>query len=678
MFFHFTKDNIFINEDNVGLGIIKRNKSYLNSYNKKNSKSYFLNEQSIFSFSEKEDGKMFVSKYNNGILVYDPKNKSLAEFEQLYGISLQGMTIKSMYVKNNTILICTTTGLFECDLNAPKLVPYTFTNVDFSNDCKFINHILEFTNGNIIIGTKDGIFNVDIAQKKLIKINLLSETAYFLFETKNHQLLTTSKNNSLAVYKIGKENLQLQGSFLKDFTVMSVWEDTVKKEFWFATREGIVHTNYNFDILHYLNSTNGLKSSGFYGILYDGIGHIWCSSNRGIATINLKDYSIYYYFTDSELSGLEYNGKSFLKSKSGLLYFGSETGFDIIDPNSFYKKSFTNLKIVVEDLLINNKKASNKILESIVENKIELTYNNNQVSLKVNLVNYENDFPIKLYYKVENLENDWLELEAGGWIRLIKLKPGKYTLLIKGDEKYCNSQKKIVIIITPAWYQTLLFKILVTFAIVSLLYILYTFRIRQLKKILQVRQKISSDLHDDIGSTLSTINMYSQVAQLQPNSPEHITNIQENTKEVLEKLDDIVWATNPKNDQVKNLLERIDNFARPLLKAKEIEFLFDYDIIINDIKINETTRQTLYLICKEAINNIAKYSNAKQCMVTLQLKNKTFTCIIKDDGIGFDTNKPTERNGLLNMQVRAEQLKGKFSLTSELNKGTTIKLQLPL
>jgi signal transduction histidine kinase len=218
----------------------------------------------------------------------------------------------------------------------------------------------------------------------------------------------------------------------------------------------------------------------------------------------------------------------------------------------------------------------------------------------------------------------------------------------------------------------------VALSIAGLLYILYSFRIRQLKKVLAVRKKISSDLHDDIGSTLSTINMYSQVAQLQPNSMEHIANIQENTKEVLEKLDDIVWATNPKNDQVKNLVERLDNFAKPLLNAKQIQFTFTYNTAISTTKIPENTRQNLYLICKEAINNIAKYAQAKNCILQLTIKNKTIYCSIIDDGIGFDTNQATERNGILNMQLRTQQLKGSFHISSQLNKGTTIELQLPL
>jgi signal transduction histidine kinase len=258
--------------------------------------------------------------------------------------------------------------------------------------------------------------------------------------------------------------------------------------------------------------------------------------------------------------------------------------------------------------------------------------------------------------------------------------PGTYTLEVKAANEDGVECQPITMQLhfLPKWYQTFLFKLSVALTIAGLLYILYAFRIRQLKKVFSVRQKISSDLHDDIGSTLSTINMYSQIAQLQPNQPGYANTIQENTQEVLEKLDDIVWATNPKNDQVQNLVERIDAFARPLLQAKKIQFIFNANDSIGQQKISTATRQNVFLICKEGINNIAKYAQCKTCTITVYTKGKYICCTITDDGIGFDTTQSTERNGLLNMQLRAKAVKGKFTITSSPGNGTEINMELPL
>ena len=172
--------------------------------------------------------------------------------------------------------------------------------------------------------------------------------------------------------------------------------------------------------------------------------------------------------------------------------------------------------------------------------------------------------------------------------------------------------------------------------------------------------------------------MYSQIAQLQTNDPTYAASIQENTREVLEKLDDIVWATNPKNDKLGNLTERMDSFARPLLQAKGIEFNFEPDIKMQSSRLEENTRQNLFLIYKEAINNICKYAQCKTCTVSLFIKSKQIFCTITDDGIGFDTTLPSERNGLLNMKLRVNQLKGKINISSVVGEGTLIHIQLPL
>lgn len=120
----------------------------------------------------------------------------------------------------------------------------------------------------------------------------------------------------------------------------------------------------------------------------------------------------------------------------------------------------------------------------------------------------------------------------------------------------------------------------------------------------------------------------------------------------------------------------MDGFARPLLQAKNIEFHFTHSSIVDDQKIGEAIRQNLFFIFKEAINNVVKYADCTTCTVTLEEKNRQISCVIIDDGKGFDTTFPTERNGILNMQLRAKEMKGSFNIESSFSKGTVVKVQI--
>jgi signal transduction histidine kinase len=440
---------------------------------------------------------------------------------------------------------------------------------------------------------------------------------------------------------------------------------------------GLYSLNNDFEAKELYSIKEGFKNLAFYKISKLGDTALLLTTNNGLYLFNCKTRRIRGYFQEDGLFGNAFNDGAALQVDSNLI-LGGQNGFTIVNPQELLKKVSYPMLFFQEIHIVTDKQIYDTF--NLELQKITIPKDYKQVTINFITLNYSNTTNINYWYKINELGNQWIELKNQNFVDLIGLQHGSYTLQIKvaNEEGIECSPKELKIKILPYWYQTLLFKILVVLVILALLYALYSFRIRQLKRIITVRQKISSNLHDDIGSTLSSINMYSQIAQLQPNDGNYINTIQENTQEVLAKLDDIVWATNPKNDKIKSVIERMDNFARPLLQAKNIQFLFNHNDEIEAHKISEATRQNLFLIFKEAINNIAKYAECKNCRVELSIHNKTIYCTITDDGIGFDATKSTQRNGLVNMKQRANELKGEIEISSKINEGTIIKLQLPL
>ena len=207
--------------------------------------------------------------------------------------------------------------------------------------------------------------------------------------------------------------------------------------------------------------------------------------------------------------------------------------------------------------------------------------------------------------------------------------------------------------------------------------------VNQLKANEQVRTRIARDLHDDLGSTLSSIRILSEFAQNQTfqnpeKVPQLLNRISSNTQKLQENLQDIVWTAQSKENSLEELLVRIRQFGGEILEAKNINFVFNLDETLNSIQISPNFQYDIFMIFKESIHNIVKYAHAKTVRVSFFKDKITANLIIEDDGVGFDISSEKDGNGLKNMPKRAENLGGKLEILTELNKGTTVKLSFPV
>ncbi len=217
---------------------------------------------------------------------------------------------------------------------------------------------------------------------------------------------------------------------------------------------------------------------------------------------------------------------------------------------------------------------------------------------------------------------------------------------------------------------------LVLFTILSF-FAYRNYRTRQRLKVQMLRNKIASDLHDDIGSTLSSISIFSQLALEESKEVRPmLQTIGDSSRKMLDAMADIVWTIKPENDQFEKIILRMRSFAYELLGAKKIEFRFVTDKNIADVKLSMEARRNLYLIFKEATNNMVKYAEASKAMFNIKEEHGKLMMLINDNGKGFDSNKETQGNGLKNMKKRAEEMGAVLRIDSLPGIGTTIKLEL--
>lgn len=213
-----------------------------------------------------------------------------------------------------------------------------------------------------------------------------------------------------------------------------------------------------------------------------------------------------------------------------------------------------------------------------------------------------------------------------------------------------------------------------------ILFVMYRYFVRERLRVANLRNKISQDLHDEVGATLSGIAMYSHIIEEKMKTAQYqeanglLHLIKESANAMTGTLHDIVWALSPVQDNLLALMQRLREYAQPLSDAKNITFAMQCDEGLETLKLPMNYRKNIYLIGKEAINNSMKHSRCKMLQVSIIQNGRKLKVRIKDDGIGFDSTKRTPGNGLLNMMERGVEIGGSISLDSVANTGTSILL----
>ncbi len=207
-------------------------------------------------------------------------------------------------------------------------------------------------------------------------------------------------------------------------------------------------------------------------------------------------------------------------------------------------------------------------------------------------------------------------------------------------------------------------------------------KIEQQQQLLEVRNDISRNLHDDIGASLSNISILNELTQRNIGNPDvarkHLSVAGEDINRISESLSDIVWNINPQFDSSENLFIRMKRYAADMFEGRNIEAEIMFPENTTSLHMSMGQRRDFYLIFKEAINNTAKYSKATKAQVTIVVDRDIIELKVKDNGIGFQQTKVGTGNGLQNMKQRAAFWKAEFNIHSESGNGTTILLRMQL
>jgi len=240
----------------------------------------------------------------------------------------------------------------------------------------------------------------------------------------------------------------------------------------------------------------------------------------------------------------------------------------------------------------------------------------------------------------------------------------------------------VTIRVLPPWWKTVWFYACIAVVVLAVLYAAHRFRLRQVFRAAELRDRIARDLHDEVGSSVSTIAIYSKIAYEQTGNPEFdsksiLKKVSDYATEIMESMNDIVWSINTRNDGFEQIVSRMRDHASQLLEAGGYTLDFRFDEGLSSKKLDMEKRRHLYLIYKEAVNNIVKYAGGTHVRINIDYVQRSFRLEVRDDGKGFEPDAIRKGNGLSNMRHRAKSLGGQLSIESGPGLGTCLILVFP-
>ncbi|HED05433.1 MAG TPA: hypothetical protein ENI61_01965, partial [Ignavibacteria bacterium] len=760
------------------------NKGVIVIYNYDSVKKYsykFITKKIIRTFAEDENLNIWMGSTQNGIFIYN--KGQIIKFN--FGNKLSDKGIIKIATYGKEVWVGTLKG--GINLLIKSQIHSLGMNNGFKND--YINSVYEDKNGEILIGTRKGIYKLEkpLISNSVKKLKILENEHIFAINRSNeNELILGTRYNGLFI--IGKHSIKnhtiadgLKSNFVRAIYVDnddSIWIGTnaggvsilkgnkienlkIKKnlssdlisfihkskdgKYWIGTSGGGVNIVDNKGNVKYLNKTNGLKGNIISSIAEDDAGDIWLSINGGGLAL-IKDNKIHTFTTaeglytntilnilvdknkniwcstpygifkitknsiDNYLSGKvrEIKYRNFDKSdgmisdkstgaspqtasitSKGILLFSTMYGLVLVNPNSIFEET-NKIKLYIDKIIINN---SNYNPEEVYA----ISPNPDRVEFRFGLIDFKNPSKVNYKYKLIGFDKSWIDLMGNKNIVYTHLPYGKYKLKIIGFDK--GNKKNLVsiekeIFIEPYFWETLTFRIispilLILFLIFLTKYIVNKKHERKIKLIEAAcaleneRMRISRDMHDEFGLSLSKINLLTEIVKQNISDKiktnKIINEISLSGRSLAESMDEIVWAVNPKNDRLDKMLYYLTNFFENYLTLTTIQFKYKIPDEIPSVFVSAEFRHNIFCVIKEGINNSIKHSGASLIELIFEYNAPELNILLIDNGKGIDKNKIFEfRNGIKNMTKRIDLLGGNLEINNVDTGGVKLDIRLTL
>lgn len=689
-FFGFDKSGrLWMNDDGQGYIIIDFKKPLLPKLPNHSNRLPSIEALGVGGFCEMPDGKIWVE----GKIVFDPRTemayeKKLKHCKITIGRQVVFDKFRNLYwCINEKAVFSNSVFYLDTLLGVHRFLKRTPGNaLGEPQDIKVL------ADGRVLCSYSNGLFWLDTKGFRLEKVpGQPYINAFVINQLIDNKIAISYLNNDMWLAEcLPGQPLRFVKRILPGVQSFYMLADEVRQQYWVGGSNGVYLLDSNYSLLRKFDANNGLAGTYIYGLLADDEGNIWCSHQRGLSSIS-TGFTITNYDKQDGIQDWDYNNRAFLKSKDGTLYFGGVKGFNYFKPPLKHELYYKPV-VYIDEILVANRVYRSDINADMVS-RLDLKNNEKSIIIKALIRNLSGGDNNQLTYRIKETSSTWIQPRSKGIINLTSLSPGMYTLELGIYDKFADSyllQKTITISIAVPFYRSRLFFVLTAIVLTALIVGLYS-RYRLIRQsraytqqlaLEQQRQKITADLHDDIGASLSSLQLNSAVANRLidkdlTQAKLILRKIAHQSRKINERIGDIIWSLKPGKEEFISLDKRIKIFANELLDGTDIHYEILIDAGAEKAIIDMTARKNTLLICKEALNNAVKYSKASHLCLEMIKQKKTVVLKISDNGCGISPES-ISGNGLLNMKKRAIEMCADYRLHTEEQKGTIITVSIPV
>lgn len=547
---------------------------------------------------------------------------------------------------------------------------------------KFVSSFGLMENGRdtIWIGTNNGLF---IYQKKRA---LLSKfiSPHAGLNISNVEITDLARNadarlwigtRSTGLLKLSKDGLaetikEVSGR-LNFITCLYAENDSI---LWAGTRgNGVVRLNTGTLKGTFYTKKEGLADNSVASIIRDNEGNYWIATFNGLSRLNRHTGKFENYYERDGLTDNEFNMAACLKAKDGKIYLGGLNGLNAFYPGQIRKENKTRPSVFLTKLLTYSRRKNNLIEQSgdLADLKnFHFAVNDSYCSFTFSMNDYYNPLKNTYSYMLEGYDKGWNFIGTRNTIQFNGLPAGTYRLLVKGvNSEGLVTQNQLLynITVSEIFYKTGWFLLLLCLFCILITYAIMRYKSSQKLKLQKLRTKISSDLHDEVGGLLTRISIQAELIKKGisgENATEEIGKIADTSRQATRAMNDVLWSIDARNDKIGSLIDRMREHAGEILFPLEIEVNFTVKGIDPEKEIDSVIRRNIFLIFKEAVNNIAKHSGASTASILIEKRQEELILIMEDDGKENKKSKPGNGQGLSNMKMRAHAINGELNIVS--------------
>ena len=664
--FEDNQHNLWLCSDN-GVFLFNPDAQFFNSYRLLHIGEKRSIDVSAIAALHMKNNQIWVSSWGEGVYYFDenlnalPIPKYMAKYRAFWSMwsMAQDKTNDDVWmgVQGGTILRC----------NPVKETSEVASPAIF--DHRTIRHLAQDDDGNMWLGTQNGMVlkwdrkaagndiskgYTKIMQTGMVMKMLMDKEGYLWVACMAYGVYKIDTRTGKIVERFHKLASDGKTLFTDSPHDLFIYNDSMMM----VPGDAINLINMRTNKSEFISTKEGLPSNTARSVQRDSKGNFWIGMLNGMVRMNLEKRIFTYYDRRDGIVFDNFTSASAFKLPDGRLLFTTDHNFLAFDPNRVVTTNVPN-NVQITDFRLANKPL---LVDSLLKlDAIRLGYDNSSIMIEFNDLNFIRQNKIQYYYRLENIDKEWVVAEDNHQAVYTWLPPGDYVFKVNcqnGDGIWSKAITTLNIHVANPFWKTWWFYGMLVLLAAAILYGIDRERVKRMRSMQQMRSQIAGNLHQEINTTLNSINLLSEMAKMKADkdidrSKEFIDQIGEKSQNMMIAMDDILWSIQPENDSMDKTILRIEEFADALRNRYGTHIELQVDKKARNIELDMKTRHEFFLIFKEALRTFVQHAGARRVLIYLDYSGTKLALKIQAPETVLENNGIQVEKGITEMEKRA-------------------------